>query len=1016
MKIIFLHLSDIHIRGEADPILAKAQAIASALNGGIVSASMIVIIVSGDVAYSGKKEEYKAAEKFLKEISSAISSEVRCPVNFLISPGNHDCDFDLNDATRDNNIAAMNIGSVIKIDDSVIKSCTKVQNEFFKFRDRLECWTDAVDDGLWRSVQIQIDDKTIRFDSLNVSWVSRIREDKNLFYPVDRYVHKAQDQSAARFVVMHHPLNWYSQRIYRPFRKLVRQTASIVISGHEHEGNVGILDDQESDKSAYIEGCVLQHDKGDLGGTGFHVVKIDLDSLQFSSARYLYSKGRYLPGEEDVWANFRDLPVPLDNELKLKDEFRRMLDDPGALLKQSTSNAISLSDTYVYPDMQRMHSGGKIRQFVDAKKFLDPATIAGGVIVESDERMGSSSFLYQIYKEYLEKGFAPLLVRGSDIKRASDNEVESLIKKTIKQQYREGCVEQVIQLSRSKKVLLVDDFDDSPLVDAEARAKVLGYLMRACDYVVVTTSKSFELKEILEKDTTKELLSLEHYQLQPFGFSKRSELVQRWFSIGYDGTVSEADFIGRCDKAEKLISSVMDKSLIPSAPLYLLALLQSTEAGRSAELKESALGHYYQFLLSEAFQNAKVLPAKLTEHFQYVTQLSWEFHKRKTQEISHFEFVEFNSAFTAEWTTIELEPMIRTLFEARVLQKIGENYAFRYPYMFYHLKGKYISENLSDDSVREYVRRCCNHLYVRDNANTILFLAHHTNDDWLLNTIAGALGKLFEGYMPVKFDGDTDGINNLISEAPALTYKGGAPQQHRARKNKIRDEMDSPDGLSDCEENTSDLSLAAQITMLLKTAEILGQVLKNQYSTIKRGKKRDLIGDLFNGSLRALARFYRSFERGPERLVSSVKSAMENAGRSSTPEERDAAARKIVAEIVQAVTVGLLAQAARSANSDDLAEDTRAIVQANGSRAFKLIELAVLLDSAKPIPRVMLENLYISGKDDIVVSRIIKILVLGRLYMFKTAESDMKWLSSKLKIDIDAQHNISYQQAGRKLN
>lgn len=76
----------------------------------------------------------------------------------------------------------------------------------------------------------------------------------------------------------------------------------------------------------------------------------------------------------------------------------------------------------------------------------------------------------------------------------------------------------------------------------------------------------------------------------------------------------------------------MQKSIIPTTPLYLLTLLQSIDAGRSGDFKDSALGHYYHYLLSQSFQNADVQANKLTELFQYSAHLTWEFHiKRKTR-------------------------------------------------------------------------------------------------------------------------------------------------------------------------------------------------------------------------------------------------------------------------------------------------------------------------------------------------------------------------------------------------
>ena len=83
------------------------------------------------------------------------------------------------------------------------------------------------------------------------------------------------------------------------------------------------------------------------------------------------------------------------------------------------------------------------------------------------------------------------------------------------------------------------------------------------------------------------------------------------------------------------------------------------------------------------------------------------------------------------------------------------------------------------------------------------------------------------------------------------------------------------------------------------------------------------------------------------------------------------------------------------------------------SFAYRILDLAVSLDSAKNIPRSKLQEIYEEKKADIIASRIIRLLVFNRLYMFKTSESDMKWLDSILNIPLSRQHQITYRNTGK---
>ncbi len=271
--------------------------------------------------------------------------------------------------------------------------------------------------------------------------------------------------------------------------------------------------------------------------------------------------------------------------------------------------------------------------------------------------------------------------------------------------------------------------------------------------------------------------------------------------------------------------------------------------------------------------------------------------------------------------------------------------------------------------------------------------------------------------MPIKFDGDTNAITNLIENAPQLTYSGGSPVKHRKEANNLKDELDyNDDGLAETEEQSKELSIIAQFTMLVKTIEILGQVLKNQYSTIERTRKGTLLDGMFNGSLRALHNFYNFFEKNPESLAKAIEATIKAKGKISDEEKRKRLAKKIVADLIQIITFGLMLKASLGANSNSLLEDVQDVVKKNNSMAFKLIELGIYLDSPKTIPRDKLITLYNAAKSDPIVKRIIHFMIVNRLYMFHTTEQDLQWLRDSLRfLDIKKEHIISYNDNKQRL-
>ncbi|MFZ3115153.1 MAG: hypothetical protein WA133_10265 [Syntrophales bacterium] len=202
---------------------------------------------------------------------------------------------------------------------------------------------------------------------------------------------------------------------------------------------------------------------------------------------------------------------------------------------------------------------------------------------------------------------------------------------------------------------------------------------------------------------------------------------------------------------------------------------------------------------------------------------------------------------------------------------------------------------------------------------------------------------------------------------------------------------------------------------LFKTTEILGQVLKNQYSKIQRTRKVELLEEIFKGPLRALQDFYIFCEKNPDALIAEIEAAIQRKGNVKDEDDRKKIAWRVVAGIVQIVSFSFFLRVARGANSDSLAEDIDDVVKRNKTLAFKMIDLCTHLDSSKAIPRQKLTELLKEAEKDLLAVRIIQIMVINRLYMFKTAEQDMQWLRDKLNLDIKQQHNITYQDNKQRL-
>lgn len=1014
MKVVLLHLSDIHIKGDSDPILEEHLSIARTLYSQLDNDTHVIILISGDIAFSGTEEQYNLASTFLKKIESHVKTERDVNIDFVICPGNHDCDFSAN-PTREFLLKSVLSEDIENIHKKILEDCTVHQKEYFNFRSRIE--KKAIEeDKLWVTHQLNVGGKKITFESVNLSWASSLNEQQgNLSFPFSSYIDKSKLETDIRISVMHHPLNWLNQASYRDFRSSLRSISNFIITGHEHLGNVVNHDDIESGETIIIEGCVLQEGK-DLKTSSFGIITLDLerDINLYHTFSYCPSSKMYKPSDEKKLLGLNGCNKKCFSFSK---SYREKLNDCGGYFKHSNALNLKLSDVFVYPNIKKENSQKKKLASISSKSLLSLNKFSKGIILSGEENVGSTSLLYSLTQEYASQGLIPVLLKGSDIKQKHSHNIDLQIERALKEQFdSEDILLEFSQEPTCNKVLLIDDFDESKMRSESSRNEALDYLMSKFEYVIITVDGMYEVGELTSLDESTTTNSFDHYKIESFGYVKRTELINKWYSLGQQDNETEAEIIGKCNIAERLMDTVMDKSLISAHPIYLLTFLQSIESGQSSQLTDSALGHYYKFLLTESFLDVGVSADALGLEIDYAMHLARFFNERDTLVISLGEFKEFNQYFSDTWQETEFSKKEQTLLKAKVLIKNGNDYEFRYLYNYYYLLGMYLSQNILEPLIQEEIAHLIEHLYVKKYANTILFLAHHSSSDNILVMMKNAADSLFEDCIAADFNGGCSVANELIQHAPSLEFNKKSPQENRKELSERKEivEENNPDGFfKDEEEDTNSLNLATKLTMLFKTIDILSQILKSNPSKFERPKKVEILKSIFSAPLRALQDFYNFLEAHPNALIEAINSDLSSKSSSLPNEEREAIARLAVSRIIQGVSSSFVIKTAQITNSDVLMPDIPTAISQNQTLAFELIDVAISLDNHKPLERRKIQSLSKKCKNNLVAQKALDIIILNRLHMFKTSEKDMQWLEGEFQYDLSQQHKIGYNRQSK---
>jgi len=1016
MKAVILHLSDIHIKNDEDPVLKNAPLIAKALYQHIDDESHLIVLISGDIAYSGQKNEYELATSFLKEIEGNIKKEKFIDVDFVMCPGNHDCDFSRN-ATRSFILEKMQSSDLSEIDYEVFEACTTHQEEYFLFKSIFETNL-CEDDKLWATKKIEVGGKAIVFESVNLSWASNKDEQQGqLLFPFSCYVNKKELNADMRISLMHHPLNWLNQDSYRDFRSNLRGISDVVFTGHEHVNNVINHDDVESGETVVIEGGVLQG-KASICNSSFNVVSLDLLKQDSYCHIYKYNKTdeRYVL---EASKKLLDVNSRVQKYFKFTDHYIDKLEDSGGNFKHSNASNLKLSDVFVYPNIKNETSQKSKVNSVSSKLLLSIDQYSKGVVLSGEENIGRTSLVYSLIMEYASKGYFPVLLRGKDIGKKHVSNLDLQIKRALNDQYAEANFSEVFaQESINKKILFIDDFDESRVRSENSRNEMLTYLMSKFEKVILTVDSMFEVSELTSLEGRSTSSAFDHYKIELFGYKKRTELINNWYSVGQQDHESEAEIIGKCNIAEQLMDTVMDKSLISPHPIYLLTFLQSIETGTSTQLSDSALGHYYKFLLTSSFLDVGVSPESIGQELDYVMHLARFFNKKCSFSVTSGELKEFNEYFSNTWQETSFEKKESILLRAKVLKKVGGDYQFRYLYNYYYLLGMYLSKNILEDSVQDEISHYIEHLYVKENANTILFLAHHSSSDNILVMMKHAADELFSNNLAADFNGRSGVIQELIQHAPSLEYKSdSSPYENRIKLSERRDAIDRgrpSHHLKEKEQDPSKLDLATKLTMLFKTIDILSQIIKSNPTKFERAKKVEIIKSVCLAPLRALQDFYNFLESNPNTLVDAINEGIAQKSSDTSNEERSSIARLTVSRIIQGISGAFIIKTAQVINSAVLMPDIPVAVNADSTLALELIDLAISLDNHKPIQRSKVKSIYLKCEANIVAQKVLDLIIMNKLHMFKPTESDMQWLQSELNYDLATQRRIGYSSSYKR--
>ena len=440
--IALLHLSDIHIRATDNPVTSRIDALAAAIRAEAPPLEACFILISGDIAFSGLAVEYSIAYAFLSSLKTRlISDHPTASIEYLLVPGNHDCNFAPPTDLRNLAIANLPTGDALDLSGDIVGNCLSVQDQFFHFCQQLTGASYSRSERLYQTRRYEINRHKIDFHLYNSAWLSRLPEEPGtLFFPLLAAQPSESSPSPADVTVamLHHPLNWFVPVNARHLRTHLDRTCDVLLTGHEHVATRLKRTNDVGAEVFQLEGAVLQ-DSDSKASTGFNIIWLDIPGRRQMNVTYSWIGTLYKEAKKPTWIPFARNPLLAQQAFDNNDRWSELLDDPGIAFTHPRSSKLRLSDLFVYPDLTRRSVDSVV-----AKKDRRVLGNEVAALVSSRQRViftgpgdsGKTSLAKRLYMALKQReGTVPILVKGQRLHKVRNNDFSSVFVDVFEEQY-----------------------------------------------------------------------------------------------------------------------------------------------------------------------------------------------------------------------------------------------------------------------------------------------------------------------------------------------------------------------------------------------------------------------------------------------------------------------------------------------------------------------------------------------------------------------------------------------------
>jgi hypothetical protein len=839
MKLLALHLSDLHAReGEEALCAGIATNIVTSIGQLARSHDTILVVFSGDIAWSGKPQEYAACHQFFSVLAQMRSGAGTPPI-VVTTPGNHDLNFETE--TRDHVDArekAQRLGHSTLDTQQTLQSLQKPYRDF-----HTQFVTPPKSKNTVHGVtSLRYSPELVVVDIDSASHAAKECRPGQILLPSDLdacLVALLSDAPAdIRIAITHFPPSYYSEASRRTLAEALPGRVDAILTGHEHAPSAFYL----TPMSARAADCVpcIHLESGALRGSGHDAKSMRVISIDTATRRLAQMDVSPL-GES------AELPTPTWNMLpdrcglawsvsRLAADYRAAIMRLGVALHHKRRADITLDDVFVYPNLRR------VQTLVDkrADEDLHDHPLAAlrqhkHIVVQGAEKSGKTSLARRTLLDALANGLCTVILDGPLLSSRSEDGWRQAIADQARATFGPNGAADLVRTPPANRCIIIDNWP--PPIKSRHAKLLADYIHREFGLVMLLTRKDlmFECMMSTDPDTRQladSLASYATYDILRFGRAKRAELIAKWHAMGTEGGALSYVDAKKQQAAETLVGDLLGR-FVPSWPLYVLLVLQTMESAQPMSAGAASHGSLYESLIKSALLDAFGQAAEVDAVFHFLAFASGQMPPNG-QPTSLAELAHHHATYTSEqYIERNFESDLRGLQGARIVAVANNQVTFVYEYIELFFRAMHLAAHLRDSSntsIRKQIDTLAGQIWNQRTANLVLFLAYLDQTGQVMEALLAKASTIFTDFAEFDMGVGVPALDNLVRISPTLTLDRQDPEANRRRmlqdvdatEDAVANELEEPSGLKD----DAEYKQIQDLSRSYRTIQIIGQIIR----------------------------------------------------------------------------------------------------------------------------------------------------------------------------------------------